>query len=174
MAIISKRLSIFKPIKGETMNGSRWSAIKSKISDLISRYKDLQSENAELEVQVTTLQSHVNELRVKIEGQKSNGVNSQDWHLMQTQMARKDVMIENLELEMEKAEKRVQELEEMLLFKDSTLQVQKNTINELTEQNKLIKLAKEMSSGKGDTHELKIKINELIRDIDRCIDLLND
>ena len=33
----------------------------------------------------------------------------------------------------------------------------KNTINELTEQNKLIKLAKEMSSEKGDNHELKIK-----------------
>jgi hypothetical protein len=60
------------------------------------------------------------------------------------------------------------------MLKDNTLQVQKNTINELTEQNKLIKLAKEMSSEKGGNHELKIKINELIRDIDRCIDLLND
>ena len=65
-------------------------------------------------------------------------------------------------------------MEEMLLIKDSTLQVQKNTINQLTEQNKLIKLAKEMSTEKADTHELKIKLNELIRDIDRCIDLLND
>ena len=74
----------------------------------------------------------------------------------------------------ERAENKVRELEEMLMLKDNTLQVQKNTINELTEQNKLIKLAKEMSSEKGDNHELKIKINELIRDIDRCIDLLND
>ena len=89
-------------------------------------------------------------------------------------MTKKDTIIENLELEKERAENKVRELEEMLMLKDNTLQVQKNTINELTEQNKLIKLAKEMSSEKGDNHELKIKINELIRDIDRCIDLLND
>lgn len=89
-------------------------------------------------------------------------------------MARKDRMLQSLELDKERALGRIQELEESLLLKDSTLQVQKNTINELTEQNKLIKLAKEMSTEKGDTHELKIKINELIRDIDRCIDLLND
>lgn len=156
------------------MNSSRWSAIKSKVSDLVSRYKDLQAENTELAVQVTTLQNNVSELKLKIENQKSSGVNSNDLDLMQTQITRKNVLIENLEVEKENAENRVRELEEMLLLKDSTLQVQKNTINELTEQNKLIKLAKEMSSEKGDTHELKIKINELIRDIDRCIDLLND
>ena len=156
------------------MNSSRWSAIKSKVSDLVSRYKDLQAENTELAVQVTTLQNNISELKLKIENQKSSGVNSNDLDLMQTQIARKNVLIENLEVEKENAENRVRELEEMLLLKDSTLQVQKNTIKELTEQNKLIKLAKEMSSEKGDTNELKIKINELIRDIDRCIDLLND
>lgn len=156
------------------MNSSRWSAIKSKVSDLVSRYKDLQAENAELTVQVSSLQNNVSELKSKIENQKSSGINSQELELMQTQIARKNLLIENLELEKENAENRVRELEEMLLLKDSTLQVQKNTINELTEQNKLIKLAKEMSSEKGDSHELKIKINELIRDIDRCIDLLND
>ena len=115
------------------MSASRWSVVKSRISDLIARYRVLQTENV-----------------------------------------RKDGQIESLEIEKQNAENRVRELEEMLLLKDSTLQVQKNTINELTEQNKLIKLAKEMSTEKGDTHELKIKINELIRDIDRCIDLLND
>ena len=56
----------------------------------------------------------------------------------------------------------------------STIEIQKNTLNELKEQNKLIKLAKEMSTDNSDNHELKIKINELVRDIDRCIDLLNE
>ena len=115
------------------MSASRWSVVKSRISDLIARYRVLQTENV-----------------------------------------RKDGQIESLEIEKQNAENRIRELEEMLLLKDSTLQVQKNTINELTEQNKLIKLAKEMSTEKADTHELKIKLNELIRDIDRCIDLLND
>lgn len=156
------------------MSASRWSVVKSRISDLITRYRVLQSENEDLSHSVGALQVQVSELVNKIEAQKQNGINSQDLHLLQTQMARKDMMLESLEIEKQNAENRVRELEEMLLIKDSTLQVQKNTINELTEQNKLIKLAKEMSTEKADTHELKIKLNELIRDIDRCIDLLND
>lgn len=156
------------------MSASRWSVVKSRISDLVARYRVLQSENEDLSHSVSALQVQVSELVNKIEAQKHNGMSSQDLHLLQTQMARKDMMLESLEIEKQNAENRVRELEEMLLLKDSTLQVQKNTINELTEQNKLIKLAKEMSTEKGDTHELKIKINELIRDIDRCIDLLND
>ena len=156
------------------MSASRWSVVKSRISDLVARYRVLQFENEDLSHSVGALQVQVSELVNKIEAQKQNGINSQDLHLLQTQMARKDGMLESLEIEKQNAENRVRELEEMLLIKDSTLQVQKNTINQLTEQNKLIKLAKEMSTEKADTHELKIKLNELIRDIDRCIDLLND
>ncbi len=184
------------------MSASRWTQVKARISELVTQYRQLQSDNAALgdevntlqsdnaalveEVstlqsdnaalveEVNTLQSHVAALMIKIENQKSQTVNTQEWALMQTQMARKDMMLQSLELEKERALGQIHELEESLLLKDSTLQVQKNTINELIEQNKLIKLAKEMSTEKGDTHELKIKINELIRDIDRCIDLLND
>ncbi|MFM8994645.1 MAG: hypothetical protein ACKOI1_00165 [Bacteroidota bacterium] len=55
-----------------------------------------------------------------------------------------------------------------------TIALQKNALAELKEENKLIKLAKEMSMSGSDVHDLKIKINELVRDIDRCIDLLNE
>lgn len=55
-----------------------------------------------------------------------------------------------------------------------TIVLQKNALAELKEENKLIKLAKEMSMSGSDVHDLKIKINELVRDIDRCIDLLNE
>ena len=55
-----------------------------------------------------------------------------------------------------------------------TIELQKNALYELKEENKMIKLAKEMSSTNTDVHDLKIKINELVRDIDKCIDLLNE
>lgn len=152
------------------MVNSRLSIVKSKISDLVSRFRQVQSENEALSVRVENLETHILELKNKIE----SNFGSEDFSGEQELLAKKDTIIENLELEKERAENKVRELEEMLMLKDNTLQVQKNTINELTEQNKLIKLAKEMSSEKGDNHELKIKINELIRDIDRCIDLLND
>jgi hypothetical protein len=152
------------------MVNSRLSIVKSKISDLVSRFRQVQSENEALSVRVENLETHILELKNKLE----SNIGSEDFSGEQELLAKKDTIIENLELEKERAENKVRELEEMLMLKDNTLQVQKNTINELTEQNKLIKLAKEMSSEKGDNHELKIKINELIRDIDRCIDLLND
>jgi regulator of replication initiation timing len=57
---------------------------------------------------------------------------------------------------------------------EKTMELQKNTIGELTEQNKMIKLAKNLSLSGSDGFDVKIKINELVREIDRCIDLLNE
>lgn len=57
---------------------------------------------------------------------------------------------------------------------ERTVELQKNTLSELTEQNKLIKLAKNLNLEDSDTEEVKNKVNELIREIDRCIDLLNE
>ena len=70
---------------------------------------------------------------------------------------------------------RLSDSEEQRALNENIIQIQKNTINDLTEQNKLIKIAKEMSNeSSSSNHDLKIKINELVRDIDRCIDLLNE
>ena len=57
---------------------------------------------------------------------------------------------------------------------ERTVELKKNTLSELTEQNKLIKLAKNLTPEDSDTEEMKNKVNELIREIDRCIDLLNE
>jgi regulator of replication initiation timing len=57
---------------------------------------------------------------------------------------------------------------------EKTVELQKNTIAELTERNKMIKLAKNLSNTGSDHFDMKIKINELVREIDRCIDLLNE
>jgi len=55
-----------------------------------------------------------------------------------------------------------------------TMELQKNTITELTERNKMIKLAKNLSLSGTDSFDIKIKINEMVREIDRCIELLNE
>jgi predicted nuclease with TOPRIM domain len=80
-----------------------------------------------------------------------------------------EVVEENVSLKREN----VVLLEELEGLK-KTIALQKNALAELKEENKLIKLAKEMSMSGSDVHDLKIKINELVRDIDRCIDLLNE
>ena len=80
-----------------------------------------------------------------------------------------EVVRENVSLKTENLAL-AQELEEL----KKTIALQKNALAELKDENKLIKLAKEMSMSGSDVHDLKIKINELVRDIDRCIDLLNE
>ncbi len=44
---------------------------------------------------------------------------------------------------------------------------------ELEEKYNNIKLAKTLISGSEDTHEAKLKVNRIVREIDKCIALLN-
>ena len=49
-----------------------------------------------------------------------------------------------------------------------------NEINQLQEQVKLLKLAKQLEGNSvKDTKEVKLKINEMVREIDKCIALMN-
>jgi chromosome segregation ATPase len=117
--------------------------------------------NEELRDQVESLEIRINSLKG-------------DNDLLRMNLSRKDAFILQLETEKRQLKIKISDLEEEIALKENTIEIQKNTLNDLKEQNKLIKLAKEMSPDKSDNHELKIKINELVRDIDRCIDLLND
>ncbi|MFI5222476.1 MAG: hypothetical protein ACHQK8_09135 [Bacteroidia bacterium] len=54
-----------------------------------------------------------------------------------------------------------------------TIDEQKQTIKELEDKSKVLKLSKSLSTKNENTHELKLKINELIREVDKCISLLN-
>ncbi len=54
------------------------------------------------------------------------------------------------------------------------LDVQKQTIKNLEEKNKIIKLAKSLTESEAkDSAEMKYKINEIVREIDKCIAQLN-
>jgi len=46
-------------------------------------------------------------------------------------------------------------------------------IAELKEKNRLVKLAHAVSESDQNTRDIKIKINEYVREIDRCIALIN-
>ncbi len=50
---------------------------------------------------------------------------------------------------------------------------QKQTIKDLEDRSKVLKLSKSLSTTNENTTELKLKINELIREVDKCIALLN-
>ena len=53
-------------------------------------------------------------------------------------------------------------------------EVQKNTIKDVEEKNKISKLAEVIVTDEAEAKALKTKINEYLRDIDKCIKLLNE
>ena len=54
-----------------------------------------------------------------------------------------------------------------------TIDQQKKAIKDLEEKGKVLKLSKSLTNNNENTTELKLKINELIREVDKCISLLN-
>lgn len=54
-----------------------------------------------------------------------------------------------------------------------TIDNQNESIKNLEERNKIIKLAKSLSDSKPDTAAMKIRINEIVREIDKCIAQMN-
>ncbi len=50
---------------------------------------------------------------------------------------------------------------------------QKQSIKELEDKSKVLRITKSLSTTNENTTDLKLKINELIREVDKCISLLN-
>ena len=72
-----------------------------------------------------------------------------------------DLKSENIEYK-----KQTEEIKLQLKNKDAELEFLKNKYNKL-------KLAKSLLASTGDSHDAKIKINKIVREIDKCIALLN-
>lgn len=56
---------------------------------------------------------------------------------------------------------------------NQTISQHKQSMKELEDKSKVLKLSKSLSNTNENTTELKLKINELIREADKCISLLN-
>ncbi len=81
--------------------------------------------------------------------------------------------VEKLIIQHKKAKEDVSQLKEENSFLQGKLSDSKAQIKGLIEQNKLLRLAKSLSGKEGKATEIKLKINELIREIDKCIAQVN-
>ncbi|MFC2152013.1 hypothetical protein ACFLSE_05745, partial [Bacteroidota bacterium] len=72
-----------------------------------------------------------------------------------------NIKVENTELK-----KQTEEFKLQIKNKEAELDFLKNKYNK-------IKLAKSLVASTGDSHDAKIKINRIVREIDKCIALLN-
>lgn len=81
--------------------------------------------------------------------------------------------VEKLIIQHKKAKEDIKQLKEENSFLQGKLTDAKVQIKELGEQNKVLKLAKSLSGKEGKSTDIKLKINELIREIDKCIAQVN-
>ncbi len=65
------------------------------------------------------------------------------------------------------------ELKTKLLQAESELEIRNQKISELQRKYDTLKIAKTIALSGTETHDVKIKINKIVRDIDRCIAMLN-
>jgi len=65
------------------------------------------------------------------------------------------------------------ELKEEIVELNNKIQQQNINNEELIKKYESLKLAKSIAVSSGDSHDAKIKINRLVREIDKCISLLN-
>lgn len=132
------------------MSSDRWISVKQKIQSLLDRLQRLEAENDELHQKINQY-----EYALESQNESQESTNQEEVDLLKSNLTRKDVFIENLEDEVQQFRQKTSDLEEKIALQDNTLQIQKNTILDLSEQNKMIKLAKGMSADKAETHELK-------------------
>ena len=57
---------------------------------------------------------------------------------------------------------------------EQTVTEQKNVLIQLKEQNKVAKIAKAVTEDDDDRREQRKRLNELVREVDKCIALLNN
>lgn len=82
--------------------------------------------------------------------------------------------VEQLSKKLNLSEAETELLKRELRQARETIALQKNTLRALEEQNKLVKIAEAVALSKEDKRAVKLKINEFIREIDKCIATLSD
>jgi predicted nucleic acid-binding Zn-ribbon protein len=76
--------------------------------------------------------------------------------------------------EFEKVEQKNAELQEEISLLNNRFSFMEKQLEELTSKYENLKLAKGFESGIGDNRAVRLKINKLVREIDKCVALLNE
>lgn len=83
--------------------------------------------------------------------------------------------VEKLIIQHKRAKEDISQLRDENEFLQNKFSESKSKIIELEERNKVLKLAKSLGGDdSGKSTDVKLKINELVREIDKCIALVNN
>ena len=84
------------------------------------------------------------------------------------------VFINNLKDELNLKNHENSKIKENILSKEQEISTLNSNITVLNDQLKMLKLASQLDGNEvGSTTDIKLMINEMVREIDKCIDLIN-
>jgi chromosome segregation ATPase len=84
------------------------------------------------------------------------------------------VFINNLKDELNLKNHENSKIKENILSKEQEISTLNSNITVLNDQLKMLKLASQLDGNEvGSTTDVKLMINEMVREIDKCIDLIN-
>ena len=84
------------------------------------------------------------------------------------------VFINNLKDELNLKNHENSKIKENILSKEQEISALNSNITVLNDQLKMLKLANQLDGNEvGSTTDVKLMINEMVREIDKCIDLIN-
>jgi|TARA_B110000444_G_C18651051_1_gene506084 chromosome segregation ATPase len=84
------------------------------------------------------------------------------------------VFINNLKDELNLKNHENSKIKENILSKEQEISALNSNITVLNDQLKMLKLASQLDGNEvGSTTDVKLMINEMVREIDKCIDLIN-
>ena len=81
--------------------------------------------------------------------------------------------VKKLVIKHNEAKENIQVLRNENILLREKLTHEKVQVKKLSEQNKVLKLAKSLTGKEGKSTDIKLKINQLIREIDKCIAQVN-
>jgi chromosome segregation ATPase len=132
----------------------------------------LEQENKELMQVLNEGADKVNQL----EDLLTNGIAQQEHHkaALRQSVSELEQRLQNNTQQLDEFQKKEASRGEETLKLNGTIDEQKNLIKDLEEKISIIKLAKATASEDGEKNtDVKLKINEMVREIDKCLSLLN-
>jgi chromosome segregation ATPase len=175
-------------IENSKLNSEFKNELEAKISELSNETEIQQNElnifkektkelTAELEFEKSNLNLIISDLKNQLNEKKTEINNSSDEAFIDKLFKQIDLLNDEnavLSTENDEISDNLNYLNEKYHSLSQIIENQKNEIIGLEERNKKIKLATELKVSDEENSDLKLKINELVREIDRCIALLSE
>lgn len=166
-------------VGAERVKAGELEANVAELNTLVSSLQEQVEQNVALEKENRELMRVLDDGAAKmgqLEQLLTNDIAQQEYRKesLKSNIGELEQLLQHNTSQLDEFRKKEMRREEETVKLNETIDEQKNLIKELEEKISIIKLAKATGSEDGEKNtEVKLKINEMVREIDKCLSLLN-